>query len=691
MQAFCSFSTGLCLLGDHESQQLVNVLENASLPKPAHHALVCNVDDWELCEKDNVESLFKYVLAEHRLLRAALNIEQCFFPISSPLVSQLLSEVETTLQMDVQEARLLSSLMIAPLRDCVLVSARLQFSLSEGLGAVASVLDKLRAAQPHLSRLVALWLAIPGDEFDGYPDGRSGLWRQAARMGSLAIAVEAADHGSFIRAWNELVFGTPSTPARKVVNKIAQRLAANLFPEGGAKRDLRNPIVQSTRDAEWLADAEKPRRDQAIKSTMATALKQVEAIVDAVARGKDGRAEAYLTDLIVAQTQPAGNTGHVVKSLCNIAQRCAELFRTDFERKCLDRALQIAPNDAWLLTQFGDHLKRVGQYDKAVSVLTDASKIGDSRVSLSLIADVYAQRGSYDEAIQKYKAIAEWETEGRILMALADIMRRRGQFADARAEYRRLREVGAQSERALSGEAEIARREGDLPTARALYEQVLKTPFLSEKSRNIYTCSLIGILMRQSHYPDALRLADSLVEESPFFMQARVLRASALGLLGNAKEGVKSLFDNFVPTAFGEWLHQYVRGLLLLQLERFEDARRELIRNLDSAVLEEEQASVLRLAAAVSFLRRADGAVDAIGHLDATGEFGDSYAGYLAKVLRFHVAVARGDSKKADELRASLQNTLPEGALQRAFVAIQHRDFARAHKEEVRILLSIAA
>jgi hypothetical protein len=55
-----------------------------------------------------------------------------------------------------------------------------------------------------------------------------------------------------------------------------------------------------------------------------------------------------------------------VKSLCNIAQRCTEMFRTDFERICLDYARKLSPNDAWVLVQYGNHLKRIGDDEAGV-------------------------------------------------------------------------------------------------------------------------------------------------------------------------------------------------------------------------------------------------------------------------------------------------------------------------------------
>ena len=55
-------------------------------------------------------------------------------------------------------------------------------------------------------------------------------------------------------------------------------------------------------------------------------LKEIESIAAAVARGDDTNAERYLTELVSRQTGESDVYMHAVKSLCNIAKKCAELF-----------------------------------------------------------------------------------------------------------------------------------------------------------------------------------------------------------------------------------------------------------------------------------------------------------------------------------------------------------------------------
>ena len=69
-------------------------------------------------------------------------------------------------------------------------------------------------------------------------------------------------------------------------------------------------------------------------------------------------AQKYLNDLIESQIQGQDDE-YALKSLCNIAKQCADMYRPDFEHKCLRIALEINDQDAWTLIQWGDHLKRL--------------------------------------------------------------------------------------------------------------------------------------------------------------------------------------------------------------------------------------------------------------------------------------------------------------------------------------------
>ena len=166
--------------------------------------------------------------------------------------------------------------------------------------------------------------------------------------------------------------------------------------------------------------------------------KQIAAIAEAVSKGRDAKAEKFLRELIQGQTSLSGGKDYAVKSLCNIAQRCADMFRIDFEAICLDHALRLEPLDAWALIQHGDHLKRTGNYEEALRSFEKAGRLGEIDVARSAVADVYSQQSNYEKAIQIYKTIPDWSHRPDVLTAIADNLRKMGQMEEARKLYNKL-------------------------------------------------------------------------------------------------------------------------------------------------------------------------------------------------------------------------------------------------------------
>src|SRR5207245_532156 len=111
--------------------------------------------------------------------------------------------------------------------------------------------------------------------------------------------------------------------------------------------------------------------------------------------------------------------------------------------------------------------------------------------------------------------------------------------------------------------------------------------------------ALVEILKQQHKLDDAYRIVEALIDESPFFMPAKLLRAAILGLMDRERVGLEGLPDSGEPRAYREWLQQYYRGLLLLKLGRFEDAKTRLVKNLNSALLTGEERDIQRLATVV--------------------------------------------------------------------------------------------
>ena len=146
------------------------------------------------------------------------------------------------------------------------------------------------------------------------------------------------------------------------------------------------------------------------------------------------------------------------------------------------------------------------------------------------------------------------------------------------------------------------------------------------------------------HLDEAVTIADNLVHEAPFFLQARIKRGSILGMLNREEETLADVPAGGVPRAFGEWMRGYCRGLLLFKLGRYAEAKVELTEHLSAALDRGDNRGIIRLGAAFAYLHakefdRAQSELDAI---EANRDF---FSEYLSDVLRLHLAVARKDQQ----------------------------------------------
>jgi len=503
--------------------------------------------------------------------------------------------------------------------------------------------------------------------------------------GQVPKLLEAGSSQAFSSLFSPIFFDEPSIAKRKVIVSIANELAKRLQVGDGFSSTALASYDETTEDAET-------HRPVSALGAHQSALSQVDAIVKAVAEGKDEWAKQIMDELVAKQAATSSGVKFAIKSLCNIAQQCAEMFRTDFERTTLEKAIDLDRSDAWTLIQFGDHLKRGGEYEHAEQVFNQVIQEpgADSLVAASALADVYAQRGHFETAIEMYKSIPDWKAIAIVRTAIADNLRRLGLFDAARKAYEELELEGLGSYRSKIGKAEIAKRLGELPLAEAIYRNVVSAE-RDQQDAWVYKLALAGILKQQRKLAEAFQIVESLIEEFPFLMEAKLLRAAIWGLMDRESIGLDSLPDSGKPRAYREWLQQYYRGLLLLKLGRFEDAKTRLVENLNSALLTGEERDIQRLAAAVTFLARNETS-EASLVLEKVVAVSDRYVEYLWKVLQLHMAVAEHDQKRKDELLVTLKSGGVEDVyLSQAVKELERGNMEQAIRFEIKALLALAA
>jgi len=647
------------------------------------------VKDWQQVEREIDNNLLVALEKEHWTCQAASYLRYLLRGMPPDIELTLLLEVEELLKTRIDPSTLLAEMLVAPLSSPEYVAALVGIALADGLGAVASLLESLRELQPQLRRLSAAWMSIPDSAFVEISCTRQRLWRNLSTSGAILNLLESDSPTSFSAMFLPVLKGM-QTQDRKNAAAVLRRLSEVIFPNTDGTTSKQHGDRRQKDELPAADGPSKSHRHTTVHERFTSVLKQIDSIVSAVAQGKDANANRFLRQLL---TEQHDNPKHAVKSLCNIAQRCKEMFRADFEKRCLSEAVNLGQHDSRLLTQYGDHLKRCGRYDEAMEVLQRAANIGDGAdvvVALSSLASVWTQQGQYDRAEATLRRVHDWEHELSVQTALADIERYKSNYAEAERQYKSILAESPGYDRALAGIAEIAKQRGHLSFSVGVYDDLIAQGEGDERSLRIWRLSLCHILKLQGKLEHALKVVDDVVQISPFLIQARAQRSAILGLMGREAEGLGNLPQPHGPTAFGQWLQQYVRGLLLHKLERFSEARSQLVDRFTETIISGEGETLLRLGAALSFL--ADDCIeDAEGYLESIREKTNLYEGYLVSVLRLHLAVAKADRKRVDSVLEDLQEIRQKEPLIDAAVrALQQGKLDDAGRLEVALLLRVA-
>ncbi len=648
--------------------------------------------DWEEIEGTNANALLETAACEYWLERTVSLLRLAIDGLEESLETEVLEHVEELLSSRVSSEQVLYRLLVAPLADPSPSVALAKSALSHGFSAVAAILDELVDLQTLLHRLTDLWLGLPETAFSNFSESKEMIWATLVEKCGMKQLLKAGNRHGFTAKWNLLAFCFSAPQSRSGVSTLGQELSRRLFLHEGQEERI---TVSPTEEAEPTPHKEQVVRDY---ETFKRVEKQIVAIAKAISEGHDAKAKRFLRQLIQEQTSFSGGESYAVKSLCKIAQFCADMYRMDFEVVCLDKARQLNPFDAWTLIQYGDHLKRVRKYDEALKAFEKAEKLGESVVAKSAIADVYSQQGDYERAILTYKAIPNFHDYFEVLTAIADNLRKMGRMEDAQEAYRELIDLAEERPKFVGGEiraqagmAEIAKREGKLEDALQTYYGILAREDIDDRGKRMYKLSLCNVFKLMDKFDEAYAIVDEVIQQYPFAMEARFIRGSILGLLGREIKGLDDLPKSSVARSCREWLRRYYRGLLLFKLKRYEDAKKNLVEELTKAIASGEEKSILRMAAALCFLKEGQ-TPEADGILSEIPELYDCHAKYLSLVLKLHSATQKEDLARMNSLReriAELQ--VVDARLDKAVVALGERNFSLALACETDALLKLAA
>ena len=345
MIAYCSPSAGVLVpdVPTAITSDLVFLCDNSARDAAETRHFLSLVDDWEVIEGTNSSDLVSKFTSLFRLDRAASYAMILIDGTPVDLEFEILECLEESLQTDIQVEALVDRLIVAPLRHPDRAASLAMSALSHNFAATALLYETIDDAQPLLRRLTSHWLNVPPNDLAEMGVRTSDVWKLACSSGAVRESLATTSRSSFERRWNaialdETVFPTPAS--RIAFVRVVSGLSARMFP--GAKP--LSPEWAATSEDDYNDDEQRDNTNPRVSFNRA--IKQIDAITDAVAAAEDNKAHKFLRELVTEQRNFVGGDDFAVKSLCNIAQRCADLFRTDFERSCLDLAIEILPTDA---------------------------------------------------------------------------------------------------------------------------------------------------------------------------------------------------------------------------------------------------------------------------------------------------------------------------------------------------------
>jgi tetratricopeptide (TPR) repeat protein len=651
--------------------------------------------DWMEIEEPNVDSLLRSATEEYWVEKSVSFIRVVLNGLEKSLAIRVFLELEEVFQTRLDsDNRVLSRLLVAPLRDACDINSYATLALGNGFSLTAAFLDELRELQPLLRKFTDIWLGLPESLFVDFSESKEAVWIKVVDKCNMRQLLKATNKKNFLNELNLVAFHFKTAQSRSEVSKLARDLSQRLFSHESPGKQLADIFKE-----DQVEKVFKKKKKTSIHVNFQRVKKQIAAITEAVSQGNDGNAQKFLRELVLDQTSVSENKSYVIKSLCNIARQCADMFRLDFEQLCLSKAIEINSSDPWTLVQYGDHFKRLGKYTRALEYLAEAEAYGENEVAKSSEADVYSQQGNYLKSIKTYKTIPGWENILAVLTGIADNLRRMGRFDEAEDKYKELVKLAHKGSadnslsefRAIAGMAEIAKRRGLFKKAVKIYRGILKRKELKRRDRLFYKKGLCNILKSMGAFDEAYKLADEIVQQHPFSSESRFIRGSILALIGREVEGLNDLPDVGISTSWRGWLHNYYRGLLLFKLDRFHEAKISLVDGFSEAIASGEDKTIMRMAAALWYLRE-DDLPAADEKLAGFSKLHDYHSQYLSMVLKLHSATKKEDLAKIKFLRKEISKLqIVDESLYQAVLALDRKDYVQAFVYETDAFLKYAA
>jgi tetratricopeptide (TPR) repeat protein len=139
-------------------------------------------------------------------------------------------------------------------------------------------------------------------------------------------------------------------------------------------------------------------------------------------------------------------------------------------------ALQLAPGNVDMLSEYANALQKAGKTDEAVATLNEALRLnGNSSRAHYVLGSILLAKGKTDDALEHLRKSVECDTSSpEAHNRLGEVLLRKGRREEAATEFRRAIELREAFTEAYFNLASLAAMKGDLPAAERQYRRVIE-------------------------------------------------------------------------------------------------------------------------------------------------------------------------------------------------------------------------
>jgi tetratricopeptide (TPR) repeat protein len=264
-----------------------------------------------------------------------------------------------------------------------------------------------------------------------------------------------------------------------------------------------------------------------------SALQQQEAILTKMRLGSVGAARKYTDELVRSQLK-GSDPSFAAKSLCSLAQQAKELGIFSLQLEWAQRAVQIAPSDAWAHGQAADALIQFSRLDEALRELALAETYGDVRFAATGRARILRHQGRLDEALSAFRAVQEaFPEEPFAWMGSAETLREMWKSNEALKEYSAAIDRFPDQPTFRCGMAAVLSDLGRLTEALNVYD----SPAL--RDQDVAANGKATVLRMMGRFSEALDAVNYAIELNPTDPVARCSKAEIYRVQGESSAALE--------------------------------------------------------------------------------------------------------------------------------------------------------